>query len=135
MLSINNILSPADGSAVASPTQDMVLGCFYLTKEREADGEAKRRVFGDIDEVLVAYQHRALKLHDYIRLPLRDGKIIDTTVGRVVFNEIVPEELDFINEALDKRRLELLVGECHRRLGPYRTALFLPPLKLIESTG
>ncbi len=129
MLSINNILSPADGSAVASPTQDMVLGCFYLTKEREGVKQGKRRIFGDINEVISAYEHRMVKLHDDVRLPLRDGKIIDTTVGRVVFNEIVPEELEFIDEALDKRQLEILVGRCHRRLGPYRTALFLDKLK------
>jgi DNA-directed RNA polymerase subunit beta' len=132
MLSINNILSPADGRPLASPTQDMVLGCFYLTKERDVEEgrEEKRRLFLDPDEVILAYQQGAVGPHNPIRVAIR-GVPTDTTIGRVLFNDIIPEELGFINEALDKRRLETLVGDCHRLLGPYRTAIFLDQLKEI----
>jgi DNA-directed RNA polymerase subunit beta' len=130
MLSLNNILSPANGRPLASPTQDMVLGCFYLTKERHTETQPKRRIFADRNEALSAYQHRMVDLHDPIRLQI-DSKSVDTTVGRVVFNDILPPELGFINEPMDRKRLETLVADCHRLLGPYRTAIFLDRLKEI----
>jgi DNA-directed RNA polymerase subunit beta' len=130
MLSINNILSPADGRPLASPTQDMVLGCFYLTKERTIREGERPRIFADADEVILGYHYGALHLHDPVRLRI-NGKPTTTTVGRILFNDILPKELGFINEALDKLRLETLVGECHRLLGPYQTAIFLDRLKEI----
>jgi DNA-directed RNA polymerase subunit beta' len=130
MLSINNILSPADGRPLASPTQDMVLGCFYLTKERTIREGERPRIFADADEVILGYHYGALHLHDPVRLRI-NGKPTTTTVGRILFNDILPKDLGFINEALDKLRLETLVGECHRLLGPYQTAIFLDRLKEI----
>ena len=130
MLSINNILSPASGRPLASPTQDMVLGCFYLTKERPRREGEKVRLFADTDDVMMAYQHKAVSLHDPIKLKAH-GKVVTTTVGRAIFNDIVPPELGFINAALEKKALETLVGDCHRQLGPYRTAIFLDRLKEI----
>ncbi len=128
MLSINNILSPANGRPLASPTQDMVLGCFYLTKERSLKEGEKRRIFAQTEDVISAYNLGELKLHDPIRVQI-NGKSIDTIVGRVIFNDILPDEIGFINETLDKKALEKLVGDCHRLLGPYRTSLFLDKLK------
>jgi len=128
MLSLNNILSPASGRPLASPTQDMVLGCFYLTKTREKETRQTRRIFVDCDEVIFAYQYKMVDLHDPIRVQI-DGECIDTTVGRVIFNDIVPKEIDFVNEPTDKRRLENLVADCHRLLGSYKTAIFLDRLK------
>jgi DNA-directed RNA polymerase subunit beta' len=130
MLSINNILSPADGRPLASPTQDMVLGCFYLTKERSLRTDERPRIFADTDEAILAYQQRVVNLHDPIRVHV-NGDSVDTTIGRVLFNDILPREVGFINEALDKKRLETLVADCHRLLGPYRTAIFLDDLKEI----
>jgi DNA-directed RNA polymerase subunit beta' len=130
MLSLNNILSPANGRPLASPTQDMVLGCFYLTKTREKETQETRRIFVDCNEVISAYQHKMVDLHDPIRVRI-EGESVDTTVGRVIFNDIVPPEIGFINEATDKKRLENLVSDCHRLLGPYKTAIFLDRLKEI----
>jgi len=130
MLSINNILSPANGRPLASPTQDMVLGCYYLTKERTLREGEKPRIFADKDEVISAYNLGEIRVHDPVRVRIR-GEMIDTTVGRVVFNDILPDEIGFINEVLDKKALEKLVGDCHRLLGPYRTSLFLDRLKEI----
>ena len=130
MLSINNILSPANGRPLASPTQDMVLGCYYLTKERTLREGEKPRIFADKDEVISAYNLGEIKVHDPVRVRIK-GEMIDTTVGRVVFNDILPDEIGFINEVLDKKALEKLVGDCHRLLGPYRTSLFLDRLKEI----
>ena len=130
MLSINNILSPANGRPLASPTQDMVLGCYYLTKERTLREGEKPRIFADKDEVISAYNLGEIKVHDPVRVRIK-GEMIDTTVGRVVFNDILPDEIGFINEVLDKKALEKLVGDCHRLLGPYRTSLFLDKLKEI----
>ncbi|MFZ1947823.1 MAG: DNA-directed RNA polymerase subunit beta' [bacterium] len=130
MLSINNILSPASGRPLASPSQDMVLGCFYLTKERHvAEGE-KPKLFSDSDEVMLAYEHKAVGLHDPVKVRVK-GQIVTSTVGRVFFNDIVPSELGFVNYALDKKALEALVGDCHRLLGSYKTAVFLDRLKEI----
>ena len=130
MLSINNILSPAHGKPLASPTQDMVLGCFYLTKERTYKETERVHLFIDPSEVIFAHQHGAIGLHDRVKVEIH-GELIETTVGRVIFNDIVPPEMPFVNEPFDKKRLETLVGDCHRLLGPYRTAVFLDRLKEI----
>lgn len=128
MLSTNNILSPANGRPLASPTQDMVIGCHYITKERPLKPGEKRRIFEDKNEVISAYNQRLVKIHDPVRVRI-NGKSIDTTVGRVIFNDVVPEEIGFINQVMDKKSLENLVADCHRILGPYRTSVFLDELK------
>ncbi|MGQ9603434.1 MAG: DNA-directed RNA polymerase subunit beta' [bacterium] len=128
MLSINNILSPANGRPLASPTQDMVLGCHYLTKERKYAPNERRRIFEDKNEVITAYHQKLVKIHDPVRVRI-NGKSVDTTVGRVIFNDIVPEEIGFINETMDKKTLENLVAECCGILGPYRTSVFLDEIK------
>jgi len=130
MLSINNILSPASGRPLASPSQDMVLGCFYLTKERPKRDGDKVRIFGAPEDVFLAYEHKAIGLHDTVMVKV-NGKVETTTVGRVIFNDIIPPEMGFINYPLDKKALETLVGDCHRQMGSYRTAVFLDRLKEI----
>jgi DNA-directed RNA polymerase subunit beta' len=129
MMSTQNILLPASGRPIATPSQDIVLGCHYLTKERPgARGEGK--LFSSPAEVRAAYDHEAVDLHARVKVMMR-GKILETTVGRVVFNETLPPGLDYLNKTLGKRDLEGLVGQCYRRLGNIVTARFLDRLKNI----
>lgn len=127
MLSSHNILSPAHGKPLAIPTQDMVIGCHYLTKEKPGErGEGK--VFANADEVIAA--HDAGEVGLLARISLRiDGKLVDTTVGRVIFNQIVPKEVGFVNEPMDKRKMEELVAVLYRGIGNQRTCQFLDDLK------
>lgn len=129
MLSSHNILSPAQGRPIAVPTQDMVIGCYYLTLEKKgAKGEGM--VFANPDELALAYDHKVVSLHARVKVRI-NGKLIDTTVGRVLFNAIIPEELGFWNETIDKKKLAEIVDEAYDRLGPSRTALLLDDLKNI----
>ena len=108
MLSSHNILSPANGRPLAIPSQDIVLGCYYLTKAKKGDlGEGK--LFADTDEVLSAYYDDKIGLHAKIKVRVL-GKRIETTTGRVLFNEIVPMELGFVNELLTKKRMEEIIA-------------------------
>ncbi len=133
MMSTNNILLPANGKPVTAPTQDMILGCYYLTKERAEDEEKKDEelpLFSREDEVLLAHENGVLGLHESIRLK-RDGKRIRTTVGRIIFNQIVPDEMEFVNNVLSKGSLEKVIFESFRRSGHMRTVQFLDDLKEI----
>ncbi|MBN1827435.1 MAG: DNA-directed RNA polymerase subunit beta' [Candidatus Eisenbacteria bacterium] len=127
MLSSRNILAPASGKPVASPSQDIVLGCHFLTRQREG-AKGQGIAFTDFDEAEVAYQQGAVELNSKIRVRV-DGKVIETTLGRVIFNRIIPAELGFINQTMDKGALEGLVGDAHALLGMERTAAFLDDLK------
>ena len=129
MLSINNILSPASGRPLASPEPGH--GAGLLLSDQGAPEGRRREGKGLPDDRRRCAWHtstRPVDLHDPIKIRA-DGKWIATTVGRVIFNEIVPAELGFVNAALDKKALETLVGDCHRQLGPYKTAVFLDRLK------
>ncbi|MFQ6091391.1 MAG: DNA-directed RNA polymerase subunit beta', partial [bacterium] len=129
MLSSNNILSPAHGRPLAIPSQDIVLGCYYLTKKKPSQkGEGK--IFANTEEALIAYYAGQIGLHTAIRVKL--GKnLVETTVGRILFNQIVPEELQFVNELMDKRKMESIVADAYRKLGGHRTCQFLDDLKAI----
>ena len=127
MLSSNNILSPANGTPLAVPTQDMVLGIYYLTKERPG-ARGAGRLFADMEEVRIAYDHEEVDLQARIRLRWR-GEILETTVGRVLFNEIVPEPLRFVNQELKKKEITALVARCYNLLGNEATVAFLDELK------
>ena len=127
MLSSHNILSPASGRPLAIPSQDMVLGVYYMTKMRTGE-PAEGKLFSGTDEVVVAYNNRKIGLHTKIRVRM-DDKRVETTVGRVLLNRIVPSEIGFVNELLTKKRLEELVSQVYKQLGNYRTALFLDELK------
>jgi DNA-directed RNA polymerase subunit beta' len=132
MLSSHNILSPSSGAPIVHPTQDQVLGCYYLTKSRSGDvGEGK--IFGSADEVIIANDNGKIGLHAKIKVRI-DGKIIETTTGRIRFNQIVPKELGYINELLNKKRLVQIVQSVFRTCGNVRTAEFLDKLKELGFT-
>ncbi len=127
MLAPNNIMHTQNGDPIAVPSQDMVLGVYYITKtKRGVKGEGK--AFSSPDEVLIAYNNGALDIHAKIKARI-DGKIIETTAGRVLFNRIVPKEIGFLNELLAKKRLRQIIGMCFRKVGLARTVEFLDDLK------
>jgi DNA-directed RNA polymerase subunit beta' len=132
MLSSHNILSPSNGTPIVHPTQDQVLGCYYLTKSKIGDvGEGK--LFASPREVIIAYNSGAIGLHARIKVRIQ-GELIETTTGRVIFNQIVPEELGYINELLNKKRLTQIVHQVFRKCGTVRTAEFLDKLKELGFT-
>jgi DNA-directed RNA polymerase subunit beta' len=127
MLSKNNILSPANGSPLAVPTQDMVFGIYYLTKERPgARGEG--RLFADPDELRIAYDNEEVDLQAGVRMRWNQS-IIETTVGRALLNDVVPPPLRFVNREMKKKEIANLVAECYNRLGNEATVAFLDDLK------
>ncbi|MGC9141703.1 MAG: DNA-directed RNA polymerase subunit beta' [Caldimicrobium sp.] len=129
ILSTNNILLPANGIPVVYPTQDMVLGAFYMTMERPfAKGEGK--IFKDPDEVFLAYLSDEVHLQAKIKVRM-NGKLVDTTVGRVIFSSIVPEEIPFeeYNKPLRKKELQELINIAYRRAGLKKTVIFADRLK------
>ena len=135
MLSKHNLLLPANGEPIVGPTKDMVLGCYYLTMELPgAKGEGK--TFSDYDEVSLAYSLGKIDLHAKINFytkpgPRRKPRLIETTVGRVLFNEMLPPQLRFYNEALDKGGLKALVGRAYLELGPEETAELVDKIKAL----
>lgn len=128
MLSTYNILNPKDGRPVTIPTQDMVLGIYYLTIERPgARGEGK--AFRDVNEAILAYESGVIELHALVKVNMGDGRLLETTVGRLIFNEAMPPEISYINKLVDKKELSLIVDRCYRRLGYKRTAELLGGIK------
>jgi DNA-directed RNA polymerase subunit beta' len=129
MLSSHNILSPASGKPIDVPTQDMVLGAYYLTRGmRNAKGEG--HVFSSICEVLIAHNHNKLDLHASIKVKI-NGKIHNTVTGRIILYSIMPEDFDFenVNKVMDKKELTKLLENIYKRYGNYKTVLFLDSLK------
>jgi DNA-directed RNA polymerase subunit beta' len=151
MLASNNILSPANGQPVAVPTQDIVLGCFYLTKANPNDKFAGRK-FSSIEEVLLAHDMGEVHTQSPIKLmysgdfvdleqerdnqdllratsrPLKN-RVIDTTAGRVILNDRLPKDMPFINGNLKKKGLTSVVTYCHLRLGHAETVKMLDRVK------
>ncbi|RMG71363.1 MAG: DNA-directed RNA polymerase subunit beta', partial [Nitrospirae bacterium] len=129
MMSVNNLLSPANGKPIVYPTQDMVLGIYYMTKEkRGARGEGM--VFADPEEVRAAYD--AGVVHEHARITVRiDGKRVETTAGRVLFSEIVPKGIpfEFINKEMTKKEIQNLIDYCYKKLGRREAVLFLDNLE------
>ena len=106
----------------------MVLGCYYLTRPKESvQGEGK--IFGSIEEVLLAYENKAVDLHANVHLKHNDTWNKNTTVGRVIFNSILPDEIGFINEIINKKRLTKAVNEAYMIAGNAKTVIFLDKLK------
>ncbi len=129
MMSTNNILSPANGKPIIIPTQDIVLGIYYMTRERpHVKGEGK--TFSNPDEVRMAYDAQEVDLHARIQVRM-DGKIVKTTVGRILLWEILPEEIPFslINKVMKKGELANLVDYCYRYGGDKKTVLLADRLK------
>ncbi|MCK5678781.1 MAG: DNA-directed RNA polymerase subunit beta', partial [Flavobacteriaceae bacterium] len=122
LLASHNILNPANGSPITVPSQDMVLGLYYMTKERKSTPKYKVKgegiTFYSPEEVNIAFNEKKVELNAKIKVRTKDlnekgesvNKIIDTTVGRVLFNEVVPEEAGYINEVLTKRSLRDIIG-------------------------
>jgi DNA-directed RNA polymerase subunit beta' len=140
MLSSNNLLSPADGTPIVSPTQDMVLGCFYLTQETALADGAKRRRFSDETEALLAYDLGQLAIHAPIDVVAKvwdeksEGLVeqrIETTIGRVKFNEILPDRLRFVNRSLARADLRELISRSFQLLGKVETALLADGIKRV----
>jgi len=129
MLSIHNILLPSSGEPIVTPTLDMVLGCYYLTTIRPgAKGEGK--VFGSFEEAKLAYELGVVDLRAHIEV--RDEKTqprIKTSVGRILFNEVLPEKLGFLNKVIDKGGLKRIVGDCSKILNDEDMAAALDNLK------
>jgi DNA-directed RNA polymerase subunit beta' len=128
MLSTRNLLKPADGEPIIGPTKDMVLGCYYLTMER-AGQKGEGMTFADVDEAILAYELGKASLHARIKLmtwtsdPADSvGAPIETTIGRAIFNDAMPEELRFVNEVQDKGSLKKLLGIAYHTLGAQWTA-------------
>ncbi len=128
MLSSHNILHPANGKPIAIPSQDMVLGCYYLTRQRKGT-KGEGRKFGSIDEVRLAYENKAVELNSIVDLRYKDQWHKNTTVGRAMFNAILPDELPYIDEMISKRRLTEIVNQSYLVAGNYRTVVFLDDLK------
>ena len=127
MLSTKNIMLPSSGRPIAIPSQDMVLGCYYLTKLRRGEkGEGMR--FYSADEVLTALDYGAVKLHSQVKV-LVDGQLVETTPGRIIFNNILPERLRFFNKVAKKAQLEDLVHQSFWLCGHATTVAFLDRLK------
>jgi len=123
----HNILSPANGTPLAAPTQDIVLGLYYLTKAR-TDEKGEGKVFGSMEEVRAAYDAEEVGLHARVKLRW-DGELIDTTVGCVLLNEILPRQLRFVNQEMNKREVARLISQCFYILGNAETVGLLDNLK------
>ncbi|HET6527367.1 MAG TPA: DNA-directed RNA polymerase subunit beta', partial [Balneolaceae bacterium] len=141
MLSSHNILNPQNGTPITLPSQDMVLGLYYITKGRKSmDGEVVKgegKVFYSPDEVVIAFNEGKVGLHAWIkvRAKVRTSKgelrnqLIETTVGRVFFNEAIPEEVGFVNELLTKKSLREIIGQITKLTDVPTTAKFLDDIK------
>ncbi len=148
MLSAHNILSTKDGRPVASPTQDMVLGSYYLTIEREPAANEKSQseglplhAFSGGDEALQAYHFAFITLHEKIRIRIPGHGLVSTTMGRFIFNEALPEELKQystdgkeLGKLMDKKELGKLIADCYRRFGNAQTADVLDKIKKLGFT-
>ena len=144
MLSVNNILAPKDGTPITTPSQDMVLGCYYLTIEAQGGEKGTGTVFKDFNELMMAYQTKAVELHSTVkmRIVLEDGRvgITESTVGRFIFNENIPQDLGFVDRSVDpfgleidflvdKKALGKIIDKCFRKHGNTETAVLLDHIK------
>ncbi len=163
LLSVNNIFSPADGRPIIAPTQDVILGLYYLTKDKvTGKGEGSR--FSTPQEVMIAYNDGYVDMHSRIKLKIKDHlwgeekpslvitqeqmyekekktknkddkeehleiPTVETTVGRVMLNELLPEGFGFVNETLDKKKTGAVVSDCYKRFGQHATVILLDSLK------
>jgi DNA-directed RNA polymerase subunit beta' len=141
MLAPNNIFSPSSGKPIMTPTQDITLGCYYLTAEPRARKDTRKAMlFGNKSEVLFAYQDGELRIHERVKIANPDKgrkthygnselSAIETTVGRVIFSEIWPEEMGFFNKVAGKAQLGELIWNCYKICGHEKTVATLDRLK------
>ncbi len=136
MLASHNLLNPANGAPIQVPSQDMVLGLYYMTKPREGS-KGEGMTFYSPEEVMIAYDERAIGLHSIIKVKVEDvdengeffKHIIETTVGRVLFNEYVPRKVGYINQLLTKKSLRTIISDVFKRCGNAETVAFLDAIK------
>ena len=140
MLASHNILNPANGAPITVPSQDMVLGLYYMTKARKSEPEhivkGEGMTFYSPEEVIIAYNEKVVDLHTNIKVRhtfMENDelvtKIIDTTVGRILFNQVVPQEYGYINQLLTKKALRDIIGSILKKTGTAKTAKFLDDIK------
>ena len=117
MLSIYNMLLPSCGEPVVTPTLDMVFGIFYLTAEKEGQESDNLRHFSSFDDARTTYEMNAIGLREKIIVRVADDEIIQTTVGRILFNDVLPKKFKYYNEVVDKSVLKGIISECYKLLG------------------
>ena len=127
LMSTENLFSPADGRPMVTPTRDIILGCYYLTQKRESASGATKH-FPNPADAQLAYDMRKLDLHADIRVRV-DGALIDTTVGRLIFNEALPPKLRYVDRVVDEKEMGRLVRQCYRHYGTARTVQLVDDLK------
>ncbi|NLJ58134.1 MAG: DNA-directed RNA polymerase subunit beta' [Tissierellia bacterium] len=142
MMSVNNILAPKDGRPITTPTQDMVLGTYYMTLEIE-DSKGQGMIFKDYDEMKMAYINKEIDLHAKVKVRITvdgESKLVESTVGRFIFNEDIPQDLGFVDREVDKfslevdktitkKHLEEIIYRCFRKHGNVTTARVLDGIK------
>ncbi len=128
MMSTNNILSPANGRPIINPSQDIVLGIYWLTRSRPG-AKGAGRAFASVDEVIHAYEDKQVDLQATVRVRIHD-KRYETSVGRAIFSDIVPEEVDFdyINKTMNKKEIAALIDKCFRVAGAKATVILADKL-------
>ena len=154
MLSVNNILAPKDGSPITTPTQDMILGSYYLTHPGQEEGkrtsDAEKgdgKVFSDMSEMLMAYENGVVGLHARVKIRRyadefdTSGRLVESTVGRFIFNEKIPQDLGYVEDReadpysleidflCDKKKLGQIIDRCYRTHGNTETAIMLDYIK------
>ncbi len=127
MVTSKNLLAPASGEPIVTPSQDMILGSYYITSVKEG-AKGTGNMYSWIDDASHAYDAEELSVHALIKVRV-DGKVMETTYGRLLFNEIVPEELGFINETLKKWVLKRILSDSYELLGPAATAVLVNDIK------
>lgn len=133
MLSSKNLLKPASGDPITIPSLDMVLGNYYLTHTR-AGMMGEGRAFADKTEAMMAYEQKTIGVNAKIRVSI-DGVLTETSVGRILFNEILPEGMDFVNEELTKKELKQITGQVIERFGQDVAAVFIDKVKNLGFTA
>ncbi|PIR20475.1 MAG: DNA-directed RNA polymerase subunit beta' [Deltaproteobacteria bacterium CG11_big_fil_rev_8_21_14_0_20_47_16] len=135
MMSTNNILSPASGKPIIGPSQDMVLGLYYMTREK-AGAKGEGRLFSNVVELQVAYDAGEVDLHARIKIR-HNGKRVESTVGRILLSEIVPEKIDFdmVNRVMDKKSISALIDQCYRIYGDKETVILADRLRTLGFTN
>ena len=132
MVSAHNLLKPASGDPIMTPDKDVVLGCYYITRIQDGQ-KGENKAFGNEQDAILAYKTGVVSVRARIKVRM-GGKLTETCVGRILFNQIVPEELRYINEVMDKKRLRAVIRECYRLLGTDRTAAMIDDIKKIGFT-
>jgi DNA-directed RNA polymerase subunit beta' len=139
MLSVNNILAPKDGNPITTPSQDMVLGAYYLTNEIDNE-PGQGMIFKDYTEMLMAYDNRVVGLHSRVKVRMKGNALVESTVGRFIFNEHIPQDLGYVDREkypnqlevdflCTKKKLEDIIGKCFRQHGNTVTAKMLDHMK------